>query len=57
MRAKSGWSLRALWLETSKVSLLRRRAAVSRILWWGVRGKDVGDGDWDTWQLGFGEDF
>lgn len=56
MRARSGSSLRVLKLETQELLLLRRRAGVSRILWLGVSNRDVGDGDWETWELGFGNE-
>ena len=56
MRTKSGSSLRVLKLATQELLLLRRRAGVSRILWLGVSNRDVGDGDWETWELGFGNE-
>lgn len=56
MRTKSGSSLRVLKLATQELLLLRRRAGVSTILWLGVSNRDVGDGDWETWELGFGNE-
>ena len=29
---------------------------VSSIFWWGVRDRDVGGGNCDSWELGFGQD-